>query len=74
MTYIDDAPVYQHNNKKLGKPIEYRSFKWKIIQPSIDTMTRIFGLPFLRSRRKLSLWLKKHFKTNTGQEAGGKRS
>ena len=74
VTYIDDAPVYQHNNKKLGKPIEYRSFKWKIIQPSIDTMTRIFGLPFLRSRRKLSLWLKKHFKTNTGQEAGGKRS
>lgn len=73
VTYLYDAPVYQYDAKKLGKPIEHRSRKWIIIQPIVDILTRTLGVPFLRLRRKLSLFLKKYIKVVAAPESGGKR-
>jgi len=73
VTYFNDAPVYEYDDQKLGKPIEYRSAKWKVIQPAIDVCTRVVGLPFLRTRKKASLFLKRFTNKVSAPESGGSR-
>jgi hypothetical protein len=74
VTYFHDAPEYMFDEHKLGKMIEHRGRKWIPIQYVHDIVLRIAGVPFLRSKMKISKFLKRFTKLSKIHVPGEKRA